>query len=78
MWLNLWGIPAIGTLIFLWGYLILGYKDKDIRENTYAQHGGLVPMMLFCIVLAAIWPYTIINMMSFIKKHEKENEEKDV
>jgi uncharacterized membrane protein YdjX (TVP38/TMEM64 family) len=77
MWLNLWGIPAIGTLIFLWGYLIVGSRDEEIKK-TYTQHGGLISMMLFCVVLAAIWFYTIPNMMKFISKHEKENEEKNV
>ena len=72
MWLKIWGIPAIGTLIFLWGYLIAGYRDPEIREGTYAQHGGLISMMAFCILLAAIWPYSIVNMMRFIKKHETE------
>jgi len=73
MWTKIWAFPALATLLFLWGYMTIGYFDAEIRP-TYDKHGGFFPMFLFCIPVAAIWPYTLVNLLYFIRKTEKENE----
>jgi hypothetical protein len=73
-WFKVWGIGALATLIFLWGYLIAGYFNPEIQDETYSKHGGLLSMLAFCIVLACVWPYTIGNLLWFIKKHEAKEE----
>lgn len=65
MLFQVWYVGAIATLLFLWGGLTVGRCYASLR-NIVKTGGGYAGLMSFSILLAVVWPVTMVSLLRYI------------